>query len=52
MEKIEKLKELNKTINDICVDLETRIFVEDMDVEDERIIKQYKPEAVDEKIRI
>ena len=43
---------LNKTINDICVDLETRIFVEDMDVEDERIIKQYKPEAVDDKIII
>lgn len=49
MEKIEKLKELNKAINDICIDLETKIFVEDMDVEDERIIKQYKPEAVDDK---
>lgn len=49
MSKIEKLKELNKTITEICVDLETKIFVEDMDVEDERIIKDYKPESVDAK---
>ena len=49
MEKIKKLKELNKTISEICVDLETRIFVENMDVEGERIIKEYKPESVDAK---
>jgi len=49
MEKIKKLKELNKTISEICVDLETRIFVENMDVEEERIIKDYKPESVDAK---
>lgn len=49
MDKIKKLKELNKTISEICVDLETRIFVENMDVEDERIIKEYKPESVDAK---
>jgi hypothetical protein len=47
MNKIEKLKELNKTINEICVDLETKIFVDDMEVEEERIIKEYKPESVD-----
>ena len=49
MGKIEKLKEVNKTIKNMCVDLETKIFVEDMDVDDERIIKEYEPEAVDTK---
>jgi len=49
MEKIEKLKEVNKTIKNICVDLETKIFVEDMDVVDDRIMKEYQPEAVETK---
>lgn len=49
MEKIEKLKELNKTITEICVDLETRIFVEDMDDEDDEAVKDPKPESVDDK---
>ena len=52
MEKIEKLKEVNETLKEMCVDLETRIFVEDMDVNDDRIIKEYKPEPVDDKIII
>ena len=45
MNKIEKLKEANKIIKDMCVDLETKIFVEDMDSVDERIMKEYQPEA-------
>jgi len=52
MDKIEKLKEVNETLKEMCVDLETRIFVEDMDVNDDRIIKEYKPEPVDDKIII
>jgi hypothetical protein len=49
MEKLDKLKEINETLNEMCIDLETKIFVEDMDVEGERIIKDYKPELADEK---
>jgi len=49
MDKIEKLKELNETIKNICVDLETKIFVEDMDAVDERIIKAYQSEAIETK---
>ena len=49
MGKIEKLKEVNETIKNICVDLETRIFVEDMDGVDEKIMKDYQPEAVEPK---
>jgi len=52
MEKIEKLKELNKTITDICIDLETKIFVEDMDINEERIIKDFQPEGIETKIII
>lgn len=49
MKKIEKLKEINETIKNICVDLETRIFVEDMDVVDKKIMKEYKPKNVEKK---
>jgi len=49
MEKLEKLKEVNETIKNMCVDLETKIFVEDMDVVDERIMKEYEPEDVETK---
>jgi len=52
MTKKEKLKEVNETLREMCVDLETRIFVEDMDVNEDRIIKEYKPEPVDDKIII
>jgi len=52
MDKLEKLKEVNKTINKMCIGLETRIFVEDMDSMDERIIKEYKPEPVQTKITL
>lgn len=31
MGKIEKLKELNKIIKNICVELETKIFVENVE---------------------
>ena len=50
MEKIQRLKELNKTIEEICMDLETKIFVENVDVNTDRIIKEYKPESIDTKI--
>ena len=49
MEKIDKLKEVNETIKNICIDLETKIFVEDMEGVDERIMKEYQPEAVEPK---
>ena len=52
MTKLDKLKEVNETLNEMCVDLETRIFVEDMDINDDRIIKEYKPEPVEDKMRI
>lgn len=47
MGKIEKLKEINKIIKDKCVNLETRIFIENIDdYHDERIIKEYQLEDV------
>jgi len=49
MNKLEKLKEVNDTLYNMCLDLETRIFVEDMDINDDRIIKEYKPEPVEDK---
>lgn len=45
MDKIEKLKEINKQINEICIDLETKLFLEDIDIDEKRIVKQYKPES-------
>lgn len=49
MEKLEKLKELNETIKNICINLETKIFIEDIDNIDEKIIKEYEPEDVETK---
>jgi hypothetical protein len=40
MGKIEKLKEVNATLNKILIDIETRIFVENIDIEDKRKIKE------------
>lgn len=52
MTKIEKLKEVNDTLKEMCVDLETRIFVEDMDINEDRIMKKYEVEPVEDKIII
>jgi len=41
MNKIESLKNLKEVINEICVGLETRLFVDGDDFEDERIIMDY-----------
>jgi hypothetical protein len=52
MTKIEKLKEVNETLKEMCIDLETRIFVEDMDISDDRIMKKYEVKPVEDKIII
>ena len=39
MGKIEKLKEIKNTINNICHTLETRIFIENVDIECDDILK-------------
>lgn len=44
MTKTEKLKEINEMINEICVDLETKLFIEDTNFEENRIIKKYDPD--------
>lgn len=40
MNKIEKLKEVNATIKNMLIDLETRIFVENMDIDENKKIKE------------
>ena len=40
MGKIEKLKEVNATLKNILIKLETRIFVENMNVDDNKKIKE------------
>jgi len=52
MTKTEKLKEVNDTLKEMCVDLETRIFVEDMDINEDRIMKNYEVEPVEDKMII
>jgi len=52
MDKLDKLKEVNETLNEMCIDLETRIFVEDMDVEGERVMKKYEVEPAEDKMII
>jgi len=49
MDKLEKLKEVNKTIRDICVDLETRLFVENVDGDNDNVINGFKPEVLETK---
>ena len=49
MEKLKKLKEVNETISTMCLDLETRIFVEDIDVDENWVIEKYKPELAEDK---
>lgn len=49
MEKIEKLKEINATIKSILIDFETYIFVENIKINDERIIKNYQQKVINTK---
>ncbi len=49
MGKIEKLKEINATIKSILVELETYIFVENIKINDDRIIKNYQSKVIKSK---
>jgi len=40
MGKIDKLKEVNETLKSILINLETKIFVENMDIDDSQKIKE------------
>ena len=40
MEKIEKLKEVNATLKKILADMETRIFIENINVKDNKKITE------------
>jgi hypothetical protein len=42
MNKIDKLKEVNATIKKIIIDMETRIFVENINIEDHKKAKESK----------
>jgi hypothetical protein len=42
MGKIEKLKEVNATLKKILIDMETRIFVENINIEDHKSVKEPK----------
>ncbi len=46
MGKLEKLKEINKTLKKILIDMETRIFIEADDAEKNKKIKESKPKAI------
>jgi len=48
MGKIEKLKEVNVRIKNILIDLETYIFIGNINI-DNKIIKEYKPKVVESK---
>jgi hypothetical protein len=37
MGKLEKLREVNKTLNKILINIETRIFVENLDIDNKKI---------------
>jgi hypothetical protein len=47
MGKIEKLREVNATIKNILIDLETRIFVENMNTDDSKKIKKEELKVVE-----
>lgn len=49
MDKIKKLKEINLTIKKILVDLETHIFIENIDINEDRIIKEYESKLIKSK---
>jgi len=47
MGKIEKLREVNATIKNILIDLETRIFIENMNTDDSKKIKKEELKVVE-----
>lgn len=47
MGKIEKLKEINLTIKNILIELETYIFIEN--INDDRIINKYRTKVIESK---
>lgn len=49
MGKIEKLKEINLNIKNILIDLETYIFIENININEDNIIKEYEPKVVESK---
>lgn len=49
MEKIGKLKKINLNIKNILIDLETYIFIENININEDNIIKEYEPKVVDSK---
>jgi hypothetical protein len=49
MGKINKLKEINKKISRILNDLETDIFIKNIDIENNRIIKKYNQTLINSK---
>jgi hypothetical protein len=46
MNKIEKLREVNATLKKILINMETRIFIEDINVENHKKAKESKPKVV------
>ena len=46
MTKLEKLREINATLNDILIKKETYIFVENIDTDDKKKIKEPQPKVV------
>ena len=49
MDKIKKLKEINFTIKNLLIDLETDIFIKNIDINEDRIIKEYEPTLINSK---
>jgi hypothetical protein len=48
MSKIEKLKEVNANLKKILADIETRIFIENINIEDNKKIKEDKIKVIAE----
>ena len=46
MGKIEKLKEVNANLKKILADMETRIFIENINIEDTKKSKEHKLKAI------
>lgn len=51
MGKIEKLREINDIINKYCIDLETKIFIDNIDIDNKTIEYNYKPKSIDHKLQ-
>ena len=46
MGKIEKLKEVNANLKKILADMETRIFIENLNIEDNKKLKEHKVKVI------